>query len=60
MVKFIKQNGELFSVARDAETAFYMWKTAQKLNHTIEINGLKSLIFFSAASTFFDPIPLYE
>lgn len=40
MVKFIKQNGELFSVARDAETAFYMWKTAQKLNHTIEINGL--------------------
>lgn len=40
MVEFIKSNGDLFSVARDANDAFYMWKTAQKLNHTVRINGV--------------------
>ena len=40
MIKFIKENGELFSIARDSESAFYMWETAKKLNHTIEINGV--------------------
>ncbi len=40
MVQFIKSNGEIFSLARTAEDAFYMWKTAQKLNHTIRIDGV--------------------
>ena len=40
MVEFVKQNGENFSVARDAETAFYMWKIARELNHTVRINGI--------------------
>ena len=40
MVEFIKSNGEIFSVARTAEDAFYMWKTAQKLNQIVRINGI--------------------
>jgi hypothetical protein len=40
MVNFIKQNGEIFSIARDAESAFYMWKISRELNHTIEIDGV--------------------
>lgn len=37
-VNFIKQDGSLFSIARTAEDAFYMWKTSQTLGHTVEIN----------------------
>lgn len=40
MVKFIKSNGDIFSIARDSSTAFYMWETSKKLNHSVEINGI--------------------
>ena len=40
MVKFIKENGIIFSIARDYESAFYMWKIAKELNHTVEINNV--------------------
>ena len=40
MVEFIKQNGEVFSVARDPSDAFYMWKKAQELNQSVRINGI--------------------
>jgi hypothetical protein len=40
MVKFIKENGIIFSIARDSESAFYMWKIAKELNHTVEINNV--------------------
>ena len=40
MVEFIKTNGNVFSVARNSEDAFYMWKTARELNHSVRINGI--------------------
>ena len=40
MVKFIKSNGDIFSIVRGSSTAFYMWETAKKLNHSVEINGI--------------------
>ena len=40
MIEFIKENGEIFSIARDVKSAFYMYKTAKDLNHSIRINGI--------------------
>jgi len=40
MVDFIKTNGDLFSVARNSDDAFYMWRTAKELDHTVRINGV--------------------
>jgi hypothetical protein len=39
-VEFIKPNGQVFSIARNAEDAFYMWNTAKKLGHTVRINNI--------------------
>lgn len=40
MVEFIKTNGDVFSVTRNSEDAFYTWKTTRELNHSVRINGI--------------------
>ena len=39
-VEFITSDGQTFCIARDAETAFHMWKRASELNQTVKINGI--------------------
>jgi len=40
MVEFIKPNGDLFSIARNSDDAFYMWEVSKDLGHTIRINDV--------------------
>ena len=39
-VKFIKSNGSVFCIARDPETAFFMWERAKELNQSVVINEI--------------------
>ena len=39
-VEFVKSDGQVFSIARDLESALYMLETSKTLKHSVRIEGV--------------------